>query len=87
MPERRSIVISGTLGFQAPGAVVVDSLPAAMAAAGDDPEEVFVIGGAAVYRDALPGADRLYLTVVHAEIEGDVRFPDPDLHGWQLRQD
>jgi dihydrofolate reductase len=45
---------------------------------------VFVAGGAAVYRAALPLAERLYLTVVHAQVEGDTRFPPLDFAEWTL---
>jgi dihydrofolate reductase len=54
--------------------------------AGDD-DEVFVAGGAQIYRLALPRADRIYLTVVHAEVPGDTVFPPFDESAWQLRAD
>ena len=68
-----------------PGAERVGSLDEALAraaAAGDD--EPFVAGGAEVYRLALPRADRLYLTRVHANPAGDVRFPSYDASAWRL---
>jgi dihydrofolate reductase len=49
--------------------------------AGDD--EAFIIGGAELYRAALPLADRLYLTRVHAEVAGDTHFPLTELRGWR----
>ena len=49
-------------------------------AAGDD--EAFIIGGAEIYREALPRADRLYLTRVLAEVEGDTKFPEVDWETW-----
>jgi dihydrofolate reductase len=48
---------------------------------------VFVAGGAAVYRAALPLADRLYLTVVHAQVTGDTRFPPFDPRDWTLTEE
>ena len=48
--------------------------------------QIFIIGGAAIYEDTLPRADRLYLTRVHAPVEGDVRFPTIDWSQWQLRE-
>ncbi|MCP4545146.1 MAG: dihydrofolate reductase, partial [bacterium] len=54
-------------------------------AAGDD--EVFVIGGATIFAQALPRADRLYLTLVHAEPPGDVRFPPLDADEWLLSEE
>jgi dihydrofolate reductase len=85
LPGRRMVVISRQAGYRADGVDVVASLDAAMevaAAAGD--EELFIIGGAEVYRQALPRADRLYLTRVHAAVEGDARFPDFELGEWRL---
>jgi len=62
---------------------VVHSLDQALlAAAGED--EVFVIGGAEIFVLAWPRADRLYLTRVHADVDGDVRLPGIDVGGWKL---
>ena len=74
LPGRTSIVITRTPGYAAPGANVVHSLSEALESARGG-SEVFVIGGAEVYRDALPLADRIYLTELQAEYEGDVLFP------------
>jgi len=85
LPGRRMIVITRQTGYRADGVDVVSNLDDAVAltrAAGDD--EVFIIGGAEVYRLALPHADRLYLTRVHAKIEGDTVFPEFDVGHWQL---
>ena len=83
LPGRRSIVLSRDPRF-APGAVeVARGLEAALAAcAGED--EVFVIGGESLFREALPLADRLYLTRVHAKPVGDVLFPDFDEGDWEM---
>jgi dihydrofolate reductase len=81
LPDRRNIVVTHDPGYQAPGCVVVDSLPAALAAAGDD-AEIFVIGGAEIYRQLLTTADRLYLTLVHADVRGDTYFPEFGAEAW-----
>ena len=74
LPGRRNIVVSRTPGYRAPGADVVTTLTEAWrAAAGTD--EAFVIGGAQLYADALPDADRIYLTDVVGELDGDTYFP------------
>ena len=79
LPKRRNIVVTRQRGYRAPGAVVVGSLSAALdAAAGGAQGECFVVGGSQLYAEALPAADRLYMTVVHAELEGDTRFPEFD---------
>ena len=82
LPGRRSIVVTRQQGFAAPGAETAASLEQALALAAD--EEVFVIGGAEIYRQALPLARRLLLTRVHAPVEGDVSFPPVDWNRWRL---
>lgn len=82
LPGRRNLVISRQPGFLAPGAEVVESLEAALAAVGDVPE-VCVIGGAEIYRLALPAAERVHLTRVHATVDADARFADLDPAQWE----
>jgi len=86
LPERRSIVLSRDPSFRAPGAEVVRSLDEALELARDD-SDVFVIGGATVYRIAVPRADRLHVTLVHAQIDGDVKLPSDVLDGFRLVAD
>jgi dihydrofolate reductase len=75
LPGRHNIVVTRDASWHADGVTVVHSVPEAIAAAGDVPE-VFLIGGATLYREALPLADRLYLTEIDADFEGDAHFPD-----------
>lgn len=83
LPKRTNVVVTRQSDYQAPGAQVAESLDAALAlAAGDD--EVFVAGGSELYREALPRADRLVLTAVHAEVAGDAFFPEVDFASWRL---
>jgi dihydrofolate reductase len=86
LPERRNIVISRRTDFVAEGADVVHSLDEALALSADH-DEVFVIGGATIYRLALPTCDRLFVTLVHADVAGDVRIPEGALDGWTLVDD
>jgi dihydrofolate reductase len=82
LPGRTSVVITRDRAYLAPGATVVHSFADALAAcAGDD--EAFVIGGAAVYREALPLADCIYLTTIDADYEGDVFFPPVSAGQWR----
>ena len=83
LPGRQNIVITRQTDFVAEGCTVVGSVAEAMAAAGDA-AEVMVIGGSQVYAAFLPEADRLYLTRVHAEIEGDAFFPAIRAADWRL---
>ncbi|HEX5640454.1 MAG TPA: dihydrofolate reductase [Burkholderiaceae bacterium] len=81
LPGRRSVVVSRDRGFAAPGAEIVHSLDEAIercAEAG----EIFVIGGAQLYADALPRADRLLLTEIHADFDGDTFLPAPASEAW-----
>ncbi len=81
LPNRRNIVLSHTAASH-PGAETYPSLEAALRACRAD-EEVYVIGGASVYRQAMPLADRLLLTLVHdTPAEADAFFPD--YTGWLL---
>jgi dihydrofolate reductase len=79
LPGRRHIVLTRDRGYSAPGVTLVHSLAEAIDAAGAV-DEVMVVGGARLYAEALPLADRIYLTLVHGAFEGDARFPaiDPD---------
>lgn len=82
LPGRRSIVVTRNPGFDAPGAVVVSSLDAAVAACAGA-TEAFVIGGAELYRLALPRADRLLITEIDFDFDGDTTFPAPDPARWR----
>lgn len=95
LPQRRNLVLSRRPGAEFKGAECYGSLEAAFeacrtderaATAGEEPE-VFVIGGESVYREALPAAQRLYLTAVEYDgAEADVFFPDFDPSAWQTIQ-
>ncbi len=82
LPGRHNIVVSRQPGLAIEGCTVVDSLDAGLAAAGPA-QEVFVIGGAEIYRLALPVADTLYLTRVHATTGADTFFPAFDVAEWE----
>jgi dihydrofolate reductase len=82
LPGRTNIVVTRQAGLAIEGVVVVNSLDAALAAAGAAPE-VVVIGGAEIFRQALPRADVIHLTRVHARIAGDVVFPELDSGEWR----
>lgn len=86
LPGRVSVVISRDPSFPAEGATIVHSLDEAIRVAsisGDD--EAFIAGGATIYGQAMHLADRMYLTRVHADIEGDTFFPEfNDVSEWRL---
>lgn len=82
LPERLNIVVTRSPDYTAPGCVVAASLESAYAAAGPVPE-ICVIGGAEIYRAALPHAHRLHLTEIDADFEGDARFPELPAGAWR----
>lgn len=86
LPGRRNIVITRQQIFAAEGCDVVQSTNEAIVAAGDV-DEIMVIGGSEVYALFLPVAQRLYLTRVHADVNGDAFFPVVDEDEWQLVSD
>src|SRR5690606_2991123 len=84
LPSRVKIVVTRKRDYEAPGCHVVHSLEDAFAIPmQSEQEEVFVIGGADIFRQSLPYADRLYLTEIHAEVEGDILFPEFDRSEWK----
>jgi dihydrofolate reductase len=85
LPGRTMVVVTRSRHFAPEGVRVAHSLAEALDIASDDGEP-FIGGGAHIYRMALENdrVDRLYLTRVHAEVEGDTFFPDVDLDRWEL---
>ncbi len=81
LPGRRNIVVTRTAGLAAPGAEVAGSLSAALELV-KDTEQAFVIGGGQLYALALPLADRVIATEVHATVEGDAVFAPLDPTDW-----
>lgn len=76
LPNRTNIVVTRQKEFNAPGCIVVNNMDDAFNIARDNGEhEVMVIGGSEIYKFALPDADKLYITEVQAEVDGDVKFP------------
>jgi dihydrofolate reductase len=84
LPGRRSIVITRSRNWRHDGVEVAGSMPVALdlAAGGRGGEEIFVIGGGQIYRLAMPLADRLLITEVDLEPEGEVTFPRIDRSEW-----
>jgi dihydrofolate reductase len=83
LPGRTNIVITRDRTFVAVGALVAGSLEEALDKAQTDDQEVMIVGGADIYRLALPLATRVYLTEVHAEFAGDVFLEKFGPEGWQ----
>jgi len=84
LPDRVNIVVTRQKEFHAPGCIVVHNIRDGIdhaARAGES--ELFVIGGAEIYKLAFPWATRLYLTEIHADVDGDTFFPEFDKREWK----
>jgi len=81
LPGRKNIVLTHSQEFKTEGCTVVYSLEEALIAAGEV-DEVMIMGGSGIYDQSLASADRLYLTEVHADVNGDVYFPEFDRSEW-----
>nr|AIA18155.1 Dihydrofolate reductase [uncultured bacterium] len=88
LKDRANIVVTRDAAYKKPGAIVATSLDKALEiaraiAAETGADEIIVAGGAEIYRQALPFADRLHLTEIHAKPEGSVLFPSFDRKAWK----
>ena len=82
LPGRRNLVLTRNRGYTAPGCEIVHSLGEAISVCAGA-QEIFVIGGAELYRESLPCAHHLEFTEIHAEFEGDATFPEFFLGEWR----
>ena len=82
LPRRRNIVITRNSDLRIEGCEMATSLEGALAMC-EGEEEVFVIGGGEIYRQAMPLSDKLYITHVGVEVKGDTRFPTIDPEVWR----
>ena len=83
LPGRTNVVITTQKDYSAPGATLVNSLEEALTVSSGD-NEIFIFGGAEIFRKSLPWVNKVYLTRVHAKIDGDAFFPKLDLLEWKI---
>lgn len=83
LPGRTNIVLSRDLNYQAEGCVVVHTLEEAIRVA-EEGEEIMIIGGAQLFEQLLSRANRLYLTRIDAEFDGDSYFPSLESGEWRV---
>lgn len=81
LPGRTTVIITRQSDYQIPGAVVANSIDQALTITDDDPE-VFIVGGSQIYHLALSLVDTLYITRVHADVEGDTQLDSIDWTAW-----
>lgn len=88
LPDRINIILTKDKSFKPPKTVVFHDLGDALNFAADNGlEEVFIIGGANIYEQTIDMADKIYLTRVHAKVEGDAFFPDFDMADWDIDEE
>ncbi|MGE6376373.1 dihydrofolate reductase [Peribacillus muralis] len=83
LPGRENVIVTRNQDFQALGCVVLHDVLKIKMYADKRDDEVFVIGGAEIFKEVLPFADRLYITEIHETFEGDTFFPAIDENEWQ----
>lgn len=81
LPGRTTVIVTRQSDFSVPGAIVVNGFEESLAATED--EAPFVVGGAEIYRLAMPFVSKLFLTRVHASIEGDTTLPEINFDRWE----
>jgi dihydrofolate reductase len=85
LPNRINIILTRDTDYEFEGAVIVHDLEEGIRIADRNrEEELMIIGGGEIYKQALPMADRIYLTRIHTELEGDTFFPEFSLDEWHL---
>ena len=82
LPGRTNIIISRNLEYQQSDCLVFNNINTAIETIGKDAEEIFIIGGAELYKATLPHADNLYLTLIQQDFIGDTYFPEIDFKAW-----
>ncbi len=85
LPNRINIVVTRKKDYIAPGCIVINNFNDAINYARErGEEEVFISGGGEIYKATLAISDRIYLTLIDAEVEGDVYYPELDIGQWQI---
>lgn len=89
LPNRTNIIITRDSEYKVEGALIVNSLDEALRQAkeADGSEELFIIGGGEIFKQAMPIADKLYLTLVHKDVDGDTYFPDYSMFTKQISRE
>ena len=88
LPNRTNLVLTRDKDYKFEGAFIFNELVEAIDfAEGREEDELMIIGGGEIYQQALPLADRIYLTRVHTQIKGDVYFPELDSDSWTMKSE
>lgn len=84
LPNRRNIVISRNVDLKIDGVEVVNSLEGALKIVENEPHPIFIVGGAEIYKQAIPITDKIYLTTVHQKFDADTFFPELKENDWEV---
>ncbi|RFB16869.1 dihydrofolate reductase [Bacillus sp. HNG] len=84
LPGRENIIVTRDTSYKAEGCKVIHSIDEIVKMSEETEQELFVIGGAEIFKEILPYSDRLYITVIDEEFEGDTYFPAFDKAEWQV---
>ncbi|PNE08454.1 MULTISPECIES: dihydrofolate reductase [Priestia] len=84
LPGRENIILTRNISYDAKGCTVLNSISAIEEMGKKEKKEIFIIGGAEIYKLAFPIADRLYITTIDEEFEGDTYFPEFNESEWRL---
>jgi dihydrofolate reductase len=86
LPNRTNVILTRNLNFNAPGCVVINQFAEVwdkIDISSPQAQEIFIIGGAQIYKQLLPEIQRIYLTIVHQAFQGDAFFPEINKQQWQ----
>lgn len=84
LPNRTTVIVTRNAAFKADGCLVVGSLEEAISRIPAAEKEVFIVGGAEIYKQSIGLAQRIYFTKVHHQFEGDTFFPELNMGTWRL---
>lgn len=84
LPGRTNVIITRQKGYQVPGAHVFSSIDKGIEfAASNGENELFIIGGGQIYQQTLDVTEKIYLTIIYKQIDGDTFFPELDMENWK----
>jgi dihydrofolate reductase len=84
LPGRENVIVTRNPSFTKENCIIIHSIEKIKKLAAEKNDEIFIIGGAEIFKETLPFADRLYITKIEAEFPGDTFFPPFDESQWQL---
>jgi dihydrofolate reductase len=85
LPGRENIIITRNVDYHCEGCTMFYSIKDFVEYCREQEEEIFVIGGAEIFKETFPHCDRLYLTHIHEKFDGDTFFPEFDFNDWELK--